>query len=173
MKDVVKLYSEINKLKELTRAGWLKHLPKEKCEHVADHCFNMALLALFTAERYYPELDVLKVVKMALIHELGEIYAGDITPYDTISAEEKFKKEKESFEKVFESFTNKDEYIALWQEFEAGNTPEARFVRNIDIIEMALQAKTYENKYELDLHEAFVEWTKKRITDPKLESFLE
>ena len=102
--DILAFYMKYNQLKNIYRQGWLKvrigleH--KDKCESVADHSFSVALLALTIIEKNKLNLDAFKCIKMGIIHELGEIYAGDYTPYDEITKEEKHIKEKEAILKV-------------------------------------------------------------------------
>jgi putative hydrolase of HD superfamily len=98
---------------------------------------------MWMAEAHFPELDTSRVVRMALIHDFGEIYAGDLTPEDGFSKEQKRRLESESVARVFNKLPNGDEYLALWEECEAGLSPEARFVREIDRLEMAMQAGVY------------------------------
>ena len=80
---------------------------------MAEHSLGVALLAWLLAEAHFPELDLCKVIRMALIHDFGEIYAGDITPDDDVSGEEKYHLEEVSIRRVFESLPSGVEYIAL------------------------------------------------------------
>ncbi|HCP08678.1 MAG TPA: phosphodiesterase [Candidatus Moranbacteria bacterium] len=138
------LYLQINHLKQLYRQGWLERgLSLEKCESVADHCFGVAMLVLMLDSRYSLNIDVNRAVIMALIHELGEVYAGDITPNQKISKKEKYLLEKKGIYKLFEKFPEAKWIIELWEEYEKGKTPEAIFVRQLDKLEMAFQAKIY------------------------------
>jgi putative hydrolase of HD superfamily len=140
----IEAYFEFNHLKQLYRQGWLQRgIPKAHCESVAEHSFGAAILAMWMAEACCPELDVSRVVRMALIHDFGEIYAGDLTPEDGVPKEQKRSLESKSVAQVFEKLPNGGEYLMLWEECEAGVTPEARFVREIDRLEMAMQAGVY------------------------------
>ncbi len=142
---MLRAVAEFNHLKNLYRQGWLKRsVPTGKCESVADHSFSVTLLSMFLAENYCPAADLLKVIRIALIHEAGEIYAGDITPVDGISPEEKHRRERESVLRVFAGVNRAEEYIELWEEFELNRSLEARLVRQADRLEMLLQAKYYE-----------------------------
>ncbi len=142
---ILRAVAEFNHLKNLYRQGWLKRsVPPEKCESVADHSFSVTLLSMFLAENYLPDADLLKVIRISLIHEAGEIYAGDITPVDGVGLEEKHRREKESVLRVFAGLPRSGEYIRLWEEFELNRSPEARLVRQADRLEMLLQAKYYE-----------------------------
>lgn len=145
--DIVAFYMKYNQLKNLYRQGWLKvrigieH--KDKCESIADHSFSMALLGITIIEKYKLKYDVLKVLKICIIHELGEIYAGDYTPYDTITPEEKYRKEEKAIKEVLYSLDFDNDFFELWKEFEEGKTDEAKFVKNLDILEFLCQAAAY------------------------------
>ena len=136
-----------NQLKNIYRQGWLKvrigleH--KDKCESIADHSFSVALLALTIIEKNKLNLDTFKCIKMGIIHELGEVYAGDFTPYDNITKEEKHIKEKEAILKVLETLDENNDFLELWEEFEKSETDEAKFIKNIDQLEFLLQACAY------------------------------
>lgn len=146
--SVISFYMQYNHLKNIYRQGWLKlrigleH--KDKCESVADHSFSMALLAITMIEKYTLNYDTLKCIKMCIVHELGEIYAGDYTPVDKITKEEKHLKEKEAIQKVLKTLDFDNDFIDLWEEFEDGETKEAKFVKNLDQLEFLLQAAAYE-----------------------------
>lgn len=163
---------EINHLKQLFRKGWLRSISPEKCESVADHTFGVAMMAWLLAEEFFPELNREKVLKLSLVHDIAEIYAGDITPYDGLTPEEKNARELEALKKIFSRIPNGDSYIALWEEFENGSSPEARFVKQIDRLEMALQAGVYEHQYEIDPEE-FFDSAARSIQTPALKSVLD
>ena len=145
--DILSFYMKYNQLKNIYRQGWLKvriglkH--KDKCESIADHSFSVALLALTIIEKNKLNLDAFKCIKMGIIHELGEIYAGDFTPYDNITKEEKHLKEKEAILKVLDSLDKDNDFLELWEEFEKNETDEARFIKNVDQLEFLLQACAY------------------------------
>ena len=123
---IVEVFYEFNHLKALYRQGWLHHgVPKEHCETVAEHSMGVALLALFLADEYFPELDKGRLILMGLLHDFGEIYAGDIVP-GKISLEEKHALERKSVERVFLRLPKGREYLAIWEEFEAQATPAVR-----------------------------------------------
>lgn len=146
--SVISFYMQYNHLKNIYRQGWLKlrigleH--KDKCESVADHSFSMALLAITMIEKYSLNYDTLKCIKMCIVHELGEIYAGDYTPVDKITKEEKHLKEKEAIQKVLKTLDFDNDFIDLWEEFEDGETKEAKFVKNLDQLEFLLQSAAYD-----------------------------
>ncbi len=149
---IIEAYFEFVQLKQLYRQGWLhKGIPLKNCESVAEHSFCVALLALILADESSVELNTAQVIRMALIHDLGEIYAGDFTPEDNIGRDEKYQLEKQSVLKVFEKLPHGLKWISLWEEYEQGKSAESQFVRQIDRLEMALQASVYEHQNSTDL----------------------
>ena len=103
---------------------------------------------------------------MGLLHDFGEIYAGDIVP-GKMSLGDKHELEKASVERVFLRLAKGREYLAVWQEFEESRTPEARFMKEIDRLEMALQASVYEHEGLAELG-VFFESADKALSTPKL-----
>ena len=168
----IRVYFELNHLKQLYRQGWLSRgIPTEQCESVAEHTFGVVVLAMILADSYFPELNFTTVVRMALIHDFGEVYAGDIIPSNHIAPTEKHKLEKDSITQILEKLPNGSEYIALWEEFEYCNSPEAQFVRQIDKLEMALQASVYENQ-KFENFKEFFNSAGTEISSPELHSIL-
>lgn len=173
MDPIIEIYFQINHLKHLLRQGWLmRGIPEEKCESVGDHTFSTALFAMMIAKKYFSKLDMMKVIKMSLIHELGEIDGGDITPFDGISKKEKLAIEEKGIRKIFANFSEGKEYLDLWLEYSKDESPEAKFVKQIDKLEMAMQASVYSKQYGKNLSE-FIESARERITDNKLIGFLD
>lgn len=169
---IVRVFYEFNHLKSLYRQGWLRAgIPKAHCETVAEHSLGVALLALFLADAYCPELDKGRLVRMGLLHDFGEIYAGDIVP-GKMSLTDKHELERQSVERVFGRLPNGADYLAVWEEFERGETAEARFLKEIDRLEMGLQASVYEQEGFGDLS-AFFESTDRALTTLELRQILE
>ena len=153
---IIEAYFEFSHLKQLYRQGWLQRgISPERCESVAEHSFGVAVLAFLLAETVGVNLDTCKVIRMALLHDFGEIYAGDITPADGMERVDKYNLERQAVQRVLEKLPNSATYIALWEEYEAGRTPEARFVRQMDRLEMILQASVYEHQNLANLEEFF------------------
>lgn len=169
---LVEAIFELNHLKNLYRQGWLRRgVPEERCESVAEHIFSMAMLAWWVVDEYFPGLDRDRILRMTLVHELGEIYTGDITPGDHIEPQEKHRREREGLWKVVGKLPKGPEYLALWEEFEAGMSPEARFVRQIDRLEMGFQALIYEQDGYSRMEE-FIASAEAGAEDPALRSIL-
>lgn len=170
---LINAYFEFNHLKQLYRQGWLRRgISKARCESVAEHTCGVAVLAWLLAEAYRPELDLSLTLRLALIHDFGEIYAGDFTPADPVSPEDKHALELASVRQVFEKLPGGEAYVQLWEMYEAGATPEARFVKQLDRLEMALQAGVYEEQGRLDLHE-FLDTAGQALSEPELIALLD
>lgn len=162
---LIEAYFELNRLKQLYRQGWLQRgIAPARCESVAEHSFGVTVLALFLADAHFAHLDRDKLLQMALLHDFGEIYAGDLTPADGVSREEKHRREAESVTRVLTKLPNGPAYLAIWDEFERGESAEAQLVRQLDRLEMALQAAVYEGQEAVGLDEFFetadqaIEW---------------
>ena len=154
--NLIRAWFEVNQLKQLYRQGWLSRgVPKQRCESVADHSFGVALLAMWIAESSFPHLDPLKVLRLALLHDLGEAHAGDLTPSHQISKEEKTRLEEEGFQKIVSGLSGSEKWLELWREYEHQTTEEARFIKSIDRLEMAMQAAVYEYQENQNLEEFF------------------
>ena len=169
---IVEAYFELNHLKSLYRQGWLRRgISPERCESVAEHSYGVALLALFLADAYHADLDRPRLVRMALLHDLGEVYAGDLTPSDAVPPQEKHRREQEAVRRVLSKLPSGESYLALWAEYQEGASPEARLVRQVDRLEMAFQATVYEHHEERDLSEFYAS-VQGSLSSPELLSLL-
>ncbi|MSP13705.1 MAG: HD domain-containing protein [Chloroflexi bacterium] len=170
---LVQAYFEFCHLKQLYRQGWLRRgVPPERCESVAEHSFGVALLALFLCDAYFPQLDQVQVLRTALLHDFGEIYVGDLTPVDDVTPQEKHRREQQAIDQVLAKLPNGSAYIALWQAYEAEATPEALFVRQVDRLEMALQATVYHRQGLLRDPAEFFASVRRVIVAPELLAIL-
>lgn len=166
-------YFQAAHLKQLYRQGWLRRgVSDDRCESVADHSYGTALLAMLLADAVRPDLDAGKVLRLALLHDLGEVHAGDLTPADGVTAAEKHDREAVGIRRILAGIPGSDRHVALWEEYEAQQTPEARFVRQVDRLEMALQAVVYEAQGDAGLAE-FLESARRDIDDPALTPLLD
>ena len=167
MENLLNFFIEIGKLKGKKRRGWILRGIKDP-ETIASHTFRMAIIAWLLGEK--KKLNINKILKMSLIHDLCEIYAGDTTPYDEFRPKEKkqwkeilkkwprlsrgekekiflekYKKENEALEKLIFKLPSslKKEIRSLWADYEKGLIREGRFVRQVDRVENLLQALEY------------------------------
>ena len=137
-------------LKGVVRAGWIR-AGVENPESVAAHSWGMAMLA---TQLCPGDLNFQRVLELCILHDVAEVRVGDITPHDGIAPEEKHRQETEAIQEMG------IEASAIFEEYEAQETPESRFVRYLDKLDMALQAEIYESQ-NLDLSEfkkAAEEW---------------
>ena len=110
--DLLRVYLEFNRLKQLYRKGWLERgLAPERCESVAEHSFAVALLALLLADACHPALDRDRLLRMALLHDFGEIHAGDLTPGDGVPKAEKRRREAASVARVLGTLPGGEVYL--------------------------------------------------------------
>jgi putative hydrolases of HD superfamily len=166
---LLRFFHLAGRLKETARAGWgLRGV--EHPESVADHTFRLALLALVLAPRTGAPLDRARCVAMALVHDLAESLVGDITPYDGVSAGEKRRREEEAMHTLAE-LSGDREILDLWREYDAAESPEARFVKELDKLETAMQAAEYEHRDGIVLDE-FRATADARLSTPLLRDLL-
>lgn len=147
-------------LKNVTRAGWVR-AGVDNPESVAAHSWGMSILALKLCP---PDLDLTRVLSLCLVHDLPEVRVGDLTPHDDCST--KAEDERAAM------FALAPEWIELFDEYEKGNSPEAQFVKQLDKLDMGLQAKVYQRKQGIALDE-FIESATNRINDEELRVHLE
>ena len=123
---------EVDKLKQIFRQTYL--LDETRKENDAEHSWHFAMFALILAE-YAPEpVDILKVIKMALVHDLVEIDAGDTFLYDEAGNADKAEREAKAADRIFALLPEEQggELRTLWEEFEEKKTPEAKFAGAMD-----------------------------------------
>ena len=156
MRDELK---EILGLKNVLRAGWVRAGIKSP-ESVAAHSWGMSMLALKLAPK---ELDLTRVLSLCIVHDIPEGRVGDLTPHDDTST--KAEDELNAMTQMA------PEWVGLFEEYEQGKTPEAKFVKQLDKLDMALQAEIYQSEFEIPLNE-FIESARLRIGDEVLKNLL-
>ena len=133
LNQIVGFIKEIEKLKSVTR---FNRTLDGRFENSAEHSWQSAIAAMVLQD-YYPEkLNMEKVISMLLIHDLGEIYAGDTWVFDDEKKLHAHDRELTSIEKTM-SFLPEATYVNMknsWLEFEKGQSPEARYARVIDAL---------------------------------------
>ena len=123
---------EVDKLKGILRRTSL--MDGSRQENSAEHSWHIALAAMVLVEHANVAVDVLRVIKLLLMHDIVEIDAGDTFAFDTIGKESQAERENVAAARLFGLLppTQRDEFLALWEEFEAGETPEAKFAVALD-----------------------------------------
>lgn len=143
MKNIYNYFKEINKLNETIRTGWInRKIPLSRLESVGEHTFTMALLSLSVIDKYDLKLNIEKVLKMILIHELGEIDVGDIALPNEEQAKKKYIGELNCVNRICNVLDEKW-MLDLWKEFEEKKTQEAIFVYKMDKLQAVMQARYY------------------------------
>lgn len=167
--DLLAFFRAIENLKRTPRTGWLdRGIPASETESVADHTLLTALIA-WTLALDDPTLDADRVLKLAVVHDIAEAVVGDIPPYASEdipdgsdpealeaffavrkqpspeAAAEKHASEQAAASELFALLPERaaEEFRTLWDEYESRSTPEARFVKDVDRLEVFLQSRTY------------------------------
>lgn len=143
--DTSNLLNQIAFIKEIDKVKYIQRKTKlfnsDRNENDAEHSWHLALMAIVLAEHSDEAIDVLKVVKMVLIHDIVEIDAGDTFIYDLQKNHSNTDEERLAANRIFGLLPKNqaDELIAIWEEFEAGETKEAKFAKAMDRLEPLLQ----------------------------------
>ena len=135
----VAFIKEIDKLKYIQRKT--KLFNSDRHENDAEHSWHLAMMTIVLSAHSDKPIDVLKVVKMVLIHDIVEIDAGDIFIYDTVKNHTNTDEELLAAQRIFGLLPEEQakEFIAIWQEFEDGKSDEAKFAKTMDRFEPLLQ----------------------------------
>ncbi len=123
---------EIDKEKQIGRQTYLADGTRK--ENDAEHAWHMAVMTLLLSEYANEEIDVLRTISMLLIHDLVEIDAGDTYAYDEEAKKDQQEREQKAADRIFAILPEDqaEKLRALWDEFEEGQTKEARFARTMD-----------------------------------------
>lgn len=150
--NVIKYYVICNKLKDVIRTGWKDwNVKRERIESVAEHIFGVQMLAIAMKSEYQYDVDIMKVIFMIAIHELGETIIGDLTQFQ-ISKEEKEKLEHKAVHEILSGLLDGNEIEELFLEFDSHKTKEAMFAYQCDKLECDIQSKLYDSENCVDLN---------------------
>ncbi|MFD2598670.1 HD family hydrolase [Sphingobacterium corticis] len=139
------LAKEIAFIKEIDKLKYVQRMTKlfnsDRRENSAEHSWHLAMMAMVMVERSNEPVDLLKVLKMVLIHDVVEIDAGDTFIYDTHKSHDNTEEERLAAQRIFGMLPDETarDFIEVWEEFEAGKTAEAKFARAMDRLEPLLQ----------------------------------
>lgn len=126
---------EMDKLKYIERQSYV--VDGSRHENDSEHSWHLALMAMLLSEYANEEVDVLRVIKMVLIHDAVEIDAGDTYAYDDAGNATKRQREEQAADRIFNLLPEDQakEMRAIWEEFEAAETPEAKFANALDRVQ--------------------------------------
>ncbi|KAL9705428.1 hypothetical protein quinque_008946, partial [Culex quinquefasciatus] len=163
--DYVKFLELVGNLKHMKRTGWVLRNVKD-CESISGHMYRMGMMSFLLDGNQ--GLDRIRVMELALVHDLAESIVGDITPYCGISREEKLLREFSAMSEISELLgPSKDKLLELFNEYEAGKTAEAKFVKDLDRLDMVMQAFEYEKRDNCPMkHQEFFDSTKGKFSHP-------
>jgi len=194
MKELLNFFIEIGKLKKIPRTGWLL-IGVKNPETIAAHTFHETIMAWILGKEKRRNFNIERILKIALIHDLCELYAGDMTPYDEILpknkkewpelfdkwprfskikkrkiTKEKHKKEWQSLVKLTAKLSPKlrKEIRSLWLDYEMGLTKEGRFVKQAGRLTTLLQALEYGKESKGRHYKTWWTGSEEIIDDPLL-----
>ena len=135
----IEFIKEIDKIKYIQRKT--KLFNSDRRENDAEHSWHLAMMAVVLSDHSDHKIDLLKVIKMVLIHDIVEIDAGDTFLYDKIKSHDNTEEEQKCAERIFGILPEKqaNELLEIWIEFETGTSNEAKFARSLDNLEPILQ----------------------------------
>ncbi len=183
--------SAIGDLKKIERFKghyfWRDYPQPDRYESVADHSWRLAMLVLMFNDRFIRKIDLGKALKLALVHDLPEVIAGDDSPvgedgtgenthaFNLEKKQARFIREKAAAETLFGKLPTEigRQFLDLWLEYEDQNTFESRLVKSLDKIEATLQVLEYRKGHVFKEHLAFTMkyGTKGSQVDPAVEEF--
>lgn len=146
VQDVIKFLHTVGQLKNTPRQGWVDNAVFNP-ESVSDHMYRMSLMCMMCPDK---SLNRNKIIRMALCHDTGESIIGDISPAMNVPKEVKKQQEKQAVQKLCSLVSSSlddtfgKELSELFDEYEAQETMESRFVKDMDLLEMIVQAHWYE-----------------------------
>lgn len=142
------------RLKETERQAWTSGGRRES---VAEHSWRLCLMAMLLADEY-PQLDFARLIRLCIVHDLGEAIGGDVPAPEQADDPDKTARERRDLEQLTQPLAPRlrSQILALWEEYEAGRTPEARLAKALDKLETILQHTQGDNppgfdyRYNLD-----------------------
>ena len=188
LKQQIQFLLEIDKLKTIIRRNYIADGSKR--ENDAEHSWFFAVAAMILAEHSNEKVDIDKVIRMGLIHDMVEVYAGDTFIYDEAGKETQKQRETEASYKIFGILPQdqKKYFLDLWNEFEEGKTNEAKYAKAIDRLSAVLlnlnsngkswkeNSISFEKVYQINSHIAqgsmpIWEYISQMLEDGKNEKF--
>jgi putative hydrolase of HD superfamily len=164
--EIVEFLRMAGLVKRISRSGWVE-VGVDSPESVADHAFRTAILCMIFSD--LEDLDRLKMIQMALLHDLPEAIIGDLTPSE--KTRQALEREDAAMKQLLRLLPERlrQRYLKLWLEYAESKTKEAKAVRQLEKLEMALQAREYEAAQpSLKGLERFIESADKVITSPEI-----
>ena len=139
LEQQIAFLNEADKLKSVTRGTLL--CDASRAENSAEHSWHLTLYALVLADQAGPDVDITRVIKMLILHDLVEIDAGDNPNFGSYDTADMEAQEQLAADRIFGLLPNdlRDGLRATWEEFEANETPTARFAKSLDRFQPPMQ----------------------------------
>lgn len=171
--DTDRLYALFERaagLKSTRRTGWVEKLGLDSAESVADHSYAVSFMSAVYAD--IMGLDSCKMIRMSLLHDLAESITGDIA-LGSVPEEKKIADEDAAMATILDLFPEsiRAGYAELWSEYRAGSSPESAVLRQLDKLEMALQARRYSGRGRSV--EPFLDTARNHVRDKPLRQMLD
>lgn len=163
----------VSELKKVPRKGWKEKVGIPHPESVADHSYGTAIMAMILSD--YKNMNVEKMMKMALLHDLAESITGDFIPGE-ISRENKTDMENQVMQEIFSKLPPAlvEKYMLLWDEYQKGVSQESVLLHEIDKLEMAIQAIKYSSEgFSKETLQEFIDSARKGINSKELLAVLD
>lgn len=152
IEQIINFYLLATSLKTKIRRGWIKwHVSSERLESVAEHIYGTCILAISIDSEINLNIDLNKVLKMLILHELEEIIIGDIIPTDQIDETDKYRSGMQAIKIILDGMIKEKEYYELIDEFNKCETEEAKFAFLCDKLEADIQSKVYSDNDWCDI----------------------
>jgi putative hydrolase of HD superfamily len=176
LREIVKFSHSVGKLKRVGRRGWISQVGVTTPESVADHSFRCAILAMCIGD--LKGIDTNKLVRMALLHDAHEALIGDYDVFEKqrIGLDQAKKNQEQAIKEVFDGLpeTVREKYVGLAEEYLRQETPESKLVKQIDQLEMIMQASEYEKEgYDKTKLQTFWNGVEGKLPDPDLKAIFE
>ena len=164
-------FFQIAGLKTLPRTGWKVKLNLKDSESVAEHSYMMSVMAMVMSDM--KNLNTEKIIKMSILHDWAESKIGDFMP-DEISSEKKTELEEYAMSEILDDLPSKikNDYYDIWNDYKDISSKEAKFVHELDRLEMALQGKIYEKEDDPEKIKPFLTTAVEQIMDDDLKKIL-
>lgn len=148
IEGILSFLREAERLKNVHRSSWTSG---GEPESVAQHTWRLTLMAMLFAEAY-PSVDFARLVKICIVHDLGEAIRGDVPAVEQEPDDGRAERERADLRRLVAPLPDRlaDEIVALWEEYEGAATPEARLAKALDKLETILQHNQGDNPSDFD-----------------------
>ena len=147
-REIFRFYYINRILKRKLRSGWDSthwNVSCNRIERISEHCVGTIALAIALRSEFEFDIDLDKIIQMLVNHEIGEIFIGDITPFDGITSEQKKELEHSAMKKAVGNLLDGDKILEMLYEFDEQKTEDAKYAHYCDKLEADIQAKVYQD----------------------------